>query len=277
MKLVILALTAAVAHAGVDTFYTVPGSCTWQPAPAPLDPPGCLGSYDCDGCGVNCGCTDGGHTTDCVGIFSPLCTKGAPTCETAGPGKCDVCSGPFPTASQYGCTECTSDNDCKKHKRGRDHYPKYCFPKMGKCGGECAADGFAACAGLYNGTKPVCIDLNGDGGWCHECANANLKKTDKDYCDKKGTTLTHEKKPFCLKDLSCGSCSDVFKASGKCPTGQGFHNYAQVCVPYGGACFALPDAPCNAFSSWGIAGCPRHRKGGARCTWNSKKRTCEKK
>ena len=29
-------------------------------------------------------------------------------------------------------------------------------------------------------------------------------------------------------------------------------------------------------SSWGIAGCLTHRKGGDRCKWNAKKKTCNK-
>jgi len=208
-------------------------------------------------------------------MFSAQCDKGAPTCLT-NLGKCDVCNDPFPMASQYGCTNCFTDNDCAKFKRaGTNEWPKFCFPKLGHCGGECGEGGMAACAGLYNGTKPVCIDNAGDGGWCHACSSSNLHKPDKYYCDKEGTSVSHSKTPFCMKDLTCGSCEDVFKASGKCPNNE-LHNYGQVCVQYKKSCFALKDAPCSAFTDWGIAGCLRHRKGGDKCTWNSKKKTCNK-
>lgn len=256
-----------------------PGQCTWQGGD-------CDGQYDCNGCGVNCACADGGEwTRPCGGLWGPCDSGPGPTCTKAGPGKCDACSDGL-NHSEYGCTECFSDEDCAKYKPGAKHgghYRQFCNDRAGRCDGECGT-GLADCKQKYKGAKNLCIDADGTGGWCYECDAMNQFEHDYNVCDavNKNDTLAHSSKPFCLADtLACVSCTDLYKTTGKCPNDG--RQYSLTCVldEASSTCFARDDAPCRAFTP--LAWCPsldhdKNRPGGACETkWDPDKECVDKK
>ena len=117
--------------------YTFSGNCTWIPVERP---PWCMGSYKCDSCGVRCGCVGGSGIEPCPAPTTKCQSGPGPTCAKAGPGKCDYCPTYAPHHTDYGCSECLSDEEClQRHKPASPgaNFRKFCFPKTGDCDGEC--------------------------------------------------------------------------------------------------------------------------------------------
>jgi len=239
-----------------------PGTCEWVP-PGGDDPdPPCDGVYNCTGCGVQCSCAGGGESL-CRTFAHGQCDKGpGPTCTTK-PGKCDVCAGPWPHETEYGCSECLADSDCAVHKT-KGHYPQFCYEKTGLCDGECGGGGGSSfCKSKYE-NKPFCIDYGGTGGWCYECDAVNDFEHTKSCDPGKGTTH-HSDKPFCLGRgvMECVSCHDLYAKFKKCPADG--EQYGLTCVhdEKNDKCFSFEDAPCTAFDGF----CPTttHGRPGGDC------------